>query len=130
MEQITKAIPQIKRSVLTYEEYLKQKVDFYNSLSGNLTGYDCKKCLKPEAKPFRRWITHEVLPKIRRTGSYSLIEPRKTKTWYGVSVLTIKDVAERMRTSRDTARKRIFSNLRNGFDFFILSEYSLQLFKF
>lgn len=85
---------------------------------------------KPEAKPFRRWITHEVLPKIRRTGSYSLIEPRKTKTWYGVSVLTIKDVAERMGTSRDTARKRIFSNLRNGLDFFILSGYSLQLFKF
>lgn len=85
---------------------------------------------KPEAKSFRRWITHEVLPKIRRTGSYSLIEPRKTKTWYGVSVLTIKDVAERMGTSRDTARKRIFSNLRNGLDFFILSGYSLQLFKF
>ena len=45
MEQITKVIPQIKRSVLTYDEYLKQKVDSYNSLSGNLTGYDCKKCL-------------------------------------------------------------------------------------
>lgn len=27
---------------------------------------------KPEAKPFRRWITHEVLPEIRRTGSYRL----------------------------------------------------------
>ncbi|MDD2651646.1 MAG: BRO family protein [Sulfurimonas sp.] len=26
---------------------------------------------KPEAKPFRRWVTHEVLPSIRRTGSYS-----------------------------------------------------------
>lgn len=24
------------------------------------------------ARPFRRWITHEVLPSIRRTGSYSL----------------------------------------------------------
>lgn len=24
---------------------------------------------KPEAKPFRRWITHEVLPEIRRTGT-------------------------------------------------------------
>ena len=24
------------------------------------------------AKPFRRWITHEVLPSIRKTGSYSL----------------------------------------------------------
>lgn len=26
---------------------------------------------KPEAKAFKRWITHEVLPSIRRTGSYS-----------------------------------------------------------
>lgn len=28
---------------------------------------------KPEAKAFKRWITHEVLPSIRKTGSYSLI---------------------------------------------------------
>lgn len=27
---------------------------------------------KPEAKPFKRWVTHEVLPTIRKTGSYSL----------------------------------------------------------
>lgn len=26
---------------------------------------------KPEAKAFKRWITHEVLPAIRRTGTYS-----------------------------------------------------------
>lgn len=25
---------------------------------------------RPEAKPFRRWITHEVLPSIRKTGGY------------------------------------------------------------
>ncbi|UYG15798.1 BRO family protein [Brachybacterium huguangmaarense] len=25
---------------------------------------------KPEAKPFRRWIAHEVIPAIRRTGQY------------------------------------------------------------
>lgn len=33
---------------------------------------------KPEARPFRRWITKEVLPSIRKTGSYSLEQP-KTK---------------------------------------------------
>lgn len=27
---------------------------------------------KPEAKRFKRWVTHEVLPAIRRTGSYSV----------------------------------------------------------
>lgn len=27
---------------------------------------------KPEAKKFKRWVTHEVLPSIRRTGGYNL----------------------------------------------------------
>lgn len=27
---------------------------------------------KPQAKAFKRWITHEVLPALRRTGSYSM----------------------------------------------------------
>ena len=25
---------------------------------------------KPEAKAFKRWITHEVIPTIRKTGGY------------------------------------------------------------
>lgn len=28
---------------------------------------------KPEAKAFKRWVTHEVLPAIRKTGSYSTV---------------------------------------------------------
>jgi prophage antirepressor-like protein len=27
---------------------------------------------KPEAREFKRWVTHDVLPSIRRTGSYSV----------------------------------------------------------
>lgn len=27
---------------------------------------------KPEAKKFRKWVTEEVLPSIRKTGSYSI----------------------------------------------------------
>jgi prophage antirepressor-like protein len=30
---------------------------------------------KPEAKRFKRWVTHDVLPALRKTGSYSLPEP-------------------------------------------------------
>jgi len=30
---------------------------------------------KPEAKKFKRWVTHDVLPSIRRTGSYSVKQP-------------------------------------------------------
>jgi len=34
---------------------------------------------KPEAKPFRRWITHEVLPSIRKTGAYQAKPKPKPK---------------------------------------------------
>lgn len=35
---------------------------------------------KPEAKRFKRWITHEVLPSIRRTGGYGAPAPRRFRT--------------------------------------------------
>lgn len=31
---------------------------------------------KPEAKAFKRWITHEVVPTIRKTGAYGLALPQ------------------------------------------------------
>ncbi|MCY8344997.1 Bro-N domain-containing protein [Bacillus haynesii] len=31
---------------------------------------------KPEAKQFKRWITHEVIPTIRKTGSYQMEQPK------------------------------------------------------
>lgn len=36
-------------------------------------------CRKPIAKRFKRWITHEVLPSIRKTGSYSLPQESQSK---------------------------------------------------
>lgn len=32
---------------------------------------------KPEAKSFRRWITREVIPSIRKTGTYGIPQPQK-----------------------------------------------------
>lgn len=29
----------------------------------------------PKVKPFRRWVTHEFLPSIRKTGQYSIAQP-------------------------------------------------------
>ena len=37
------------------------------------------KSRKPEAKSFTRWVTHDVLPSIRKTGSYSLPEAQPTQ---------------------------------------------------
>ena len=34
------------------------------------------KSRKPEAKPFRRWVTQEVLPAIRRSGGYAVPQDR------------------------------------------------------
>lgn len=47
---------------------------------------------KPESKPFRKWVTAEVLPAIRKTGTYSVQEkPSK--------VLEIKESNARVRLS-------------------------------
>lgn len=46
---------------------------------------------KPEAKAFKRWIVHEVLPSIRKTGSYSVMP---------------KDFASALRAYADEVEKR------------------------
>lgn len=56
---------------------------------------------KPQAKAFKRWVTHDVIPAIRKTGKYDvkqqtlIEEPYKPtlKYWKGVPVLTKLDVA-------------------------------------
>lgn len=46
---------------------------------------------KPEAKPFRKWVTSEVLPTIRKTGSYNTAKPSKA--------LEIKEMNAKVRLS-------------------------------
>ena len=43
---------------------------------------------KPEAKPFRKWVTAEVLPSIRKTGSYNSVKPNteNSRIWRVVSL--------------------------------------------
>lgn len=40
---------------------------------------------KPEATPFRRWVTNDVLPAIRKTGSYMM--PKMTKELQAIFLL-------------------------------------------
>lgn len=49
---------------------------------------------KPEAKAFKRWITHEVLPAIRKTGSYVIDQARE---------LTRRDLAQMVIAEADRA---------------------------
>lgn len=59
---------------------------------------------KPEAKPFRKWVTSEVLPSIRKTGKYSMSSAYEdtdfereyeyyNKKYKGTTVLTVNDIA-------------------------------------
>ncbi|NCB53186.1 MAG: phage antirepressor [Clostridia bacterium] len=47
------------------------------------------KSRKPEAKAFRRWVTHEVLPAIRKTGAY--VVPNRAMEAMGKILLAVKE---------------------------------------
>lgn len=87
---------------------------------------------KPQAKPFRRWITHEVLPSIRKFGGYRLstVPIPSSKSWCGENVMLVSDIAEYLGTSNDGARTYIKNHLRDGLDYFLLKGVSLKRFKY
>lgn len=71
---------------------------------------------KPEAKKFKKWVTSEVLPSIRRTGSYTLPAPVEKRDY-----LTSNDMLNLKRLiwtisghlrRHETANRAIWANLR------------------
>ena len=53
---------------------------------------------KPEAKAFQRWVTHEVLPAIRRTGGYMVAKEDETpEQIMARAVLVAQDTIERQK---------------------------------
>ena len=46
---------------------------------------------KPEAKPFRRWVTSEVLPSIRKTGSYGISISKEERLMLNVLTANTKE---------------------------------------
>lgn len=56
---------------------------------------------KPEAKAFKRWITHEVIPSIRKTGTYGLPQD------YPSALRALADTAEKLqKTEQDLHGER------------------------
>ncbi|MDL2257858.1 Bro-N domain-containing protein [Eubacteriales bacterium OttesenSCG-928-K08] len=51
---------------------------------------------KPEAKAFKRWITHDVIPAIRKTGQYSVPQP----TDLSVKRMEVQERNSRVREGR------------------------------
>ena len=74
---------------------------------------------KPEAKRFKRWITHEVLPSIRKTGSYSAplagVDALVRDSLSGVRPsqrIRMMDLANRMRDMDEGEWRRMNDSLR------------------
>ena len=55
---------------------------------------------KPEAKAFQRWVTHEVLPAIRRDGGYMAAKPDETPEEVMARALRIADETMRRQKER------------------------------
>ena len=60
------------------------------------------KSRKPEAKAFQRWVTHEVLPSIRKRGGYMVEVPNETpEQTMARAILIARDAIERQRADID-----------------------------
>lgn len=55
---------------------------------------------KPEAKQFQRWVTHEVLPAIRKTGGYIAAKPDETPEEIMARALLVADETMRRQKER------------------------------
>ena len=78
---------------------------------------------KPEAKKFKRWITHDVIPSIRKTGSYSINEGDNATKELSV----VKFVADDLRVS-DASRLDMYKRYCNdkGIPTSFLPNYELN----
>ncbi len=88
---------------------------------------------KPEAKPFKRWVTHEVLPQIRQTGRYEpKPEPEQPALPVGADGLVdIVEIEERTGITREEVRScmRMAGNLVYGDDYMVLRNEALMMYK-
>lgn len=63
---------------------------------------------KREAKEFKRWVTHEVIPTIRKTGSYSLTGTNQQSALQANDVKAIaKLVAKELKTQQEKQVKAL-----------------------
>jgi prophage antirepressor-like protein/mRNA-degrading endonuclease toxin of MazEF toxin-antitoxin module len=58
---------------------------------------------KPEAKAFKRWITHDVIPQIRKTGSYS-VQPQSIEDLIIMQAQSMKDLKTKVNQLEDSQK--------------------------
>lgn len=65
---------------------------------------------KDEAKNFRRWVTHEVLPSIRKTGSYTV--PQNPEQ---ITDKNLQHIAEILKSAAEIAKENSALSERNSY---------------
>lgn len=55
---------------------------------------------KPEAKAFKRWITHDVIPSIRKTGQYQA-KPKSALELFAQSVAAMQEMEKKQQVLED-----------------------------
>ncbi len=57
---------------------------------------------KPEAKVFKRWITHDVIPALRKNGKYTLDEANARETLIQTKVSEIDVIELQVKSTKET----------------------------
>lgn len=69
-------------------------------------------CRKPKAKPFKDWVTKEVLPTIRKTGHYS-VKPMTTAQMFALQAQALLEIEQRQ-NEQDERIRRLEENQREN----------------
>lgn len=85
---------------------------------------------KPEAREFKRWVTHDVLPSIRRNGGYMVARPDETPEQLLARALKLADATLRERDARIaslTPRAEFYDATMKGERWMSVTEAARQL---
>ncbi|MDD2323109.1 MAG: Bro-N domain-containing protein [Bacteroidales bacterium] len=58
---------------------------------------------KPEAKEFKRWVTHEILPSIRKAGKYTTEQEKN----HNFNLKTLSDTIISLKNDKEELQKKI-----------------------
>lgn len=65
---------------------------------------------KPEAAPFRRWVTNDVLPAIRKTGSYNAPQLTRSQLLATALIAAHEELEEKDKRIAELAPKGVFAD--------------------
>lgn len=65
---------------------------------------------KPEAAPFRRWVTNDVLPAIRKTGSYNALQLTRSQLLATALIAAHEELEEKDKQIAELTPKGVFAD--------------------